>query len=72
MPEVVPISNHPVSHDPSLDDVQYVKTILKNEKAQQEAKGLEPEDALKYVELLDQVRFSLSLPGRWRLTGNRF
>jgi len=62
VPEVIPVSNHPVSHDPSLDDIQYIKTILKSKKEQQKAKDLEPEDALKYVELLDQVRFSLSLP----------
>ena len=56
-----PISVYLVSHELSLDDrAKWVKRLLVSQEEQESAKRLEPANASKFVELLDQVHFPSS------------
>ena len=68
-----PIPIYLVSHEFSLDDrVKHVRTLLGSTKEEQEsAKSLEPTNASKFIDLLDQVRFLCSFTIANALTGNR-
>ena len=51
-----PISKYLVTHELGLDDlVKGIRKLLASKEQQEGAKNLEPGDALKFVELLDQV-----------------
>lgn len=70
-----PISKYLVSHELSLDDrTERIRELLASRQEQEQAKTLEPGDALKFVELLDEVRsFVHSLPQYLRSErGSRF
>ena len=57
-----PISKYLVSHELSLDDrTDHIRELLASRQEQEQAKTLEPGDASKFVELLDEVR-SFILP----------
>lgn len=54
------ISKHVVSHDLSHEDLVFlIKKLLDDKLEQDGAKNLEPGDATKFVELLDEVGLSL-------------
>ena len=58
-----PISKYLVSHELSLDDrTKRIRELLASRQEQEQAKTLEPDDALKFVELLDEVRSFILSP----------
>ena len=60
----VPISKYLVSRELSFDErIGYIRKLLASKQEQEEAKNLKPNEASKFIELLDEVRsFVLSPP----------
>jgi hypothetical protein len=70
----VPISKDLISHEFSPNDrIRYIKKLLASREEQENAKLLETGDAVKFVELLDEVSLSCPRhhPTTQRLTGDQ-